>query len=891
MVHTLRLDNYYPTPRKLVLGTNSSFGTESIKIERGAGWDGFNLTATWHIPGREEPLRVALLDGDAMDVPPEVTKEAKDGVLVLAGLASGVQRASCNVEYLILEQAGVYGGADAEPTPELAAQVLEAALQAKADAEAAAEDAAAAKANADKAQQAAENAAADAAKAGPYAEAARAAQEAAESARDEAIAAQQAAENAAAAAAASKSAADTLAAEAARAALAAENSKTTAINAANLAGENAAAAQQAAATATDAANDAGQSASDAAASKAAAETAAKAAKDAQTAAAAAKAEAVKAQGAAETAAKSAQDAQAAAEKARDEAKAAQKGAEAARDAAAKSAEAAAKSEANAKQSADTLAESVENVVANTAAVAELKEKKAEIDDTVLGANAWSSKHIIDMLCPPLEESGNPVVCYPVAGYPLDVKAKWEPAQEGSGTPYPAGGGKNQLNPAEYEAATKTINGITFTRLNTGEVVVSGTATGTAIYVLIKSFSYPIELSTKKNWSIVGENVISAQGLVSGVTVLRPSDNTSLYIRVQSGTTVKTTVQPQIEKGNTPTAWEPYENIRPIKGRDSVTVERCGENLLPFRGRLEDIYKQQIMSSDNLLFLSKACAGKKLTLTFSIETKNIVFEDVVEDEWRKRIGFECHGTLADGTEVYTLQCWLDNANDELTKNGKKTKTLTVTMPKLVSGNIMFYAQNIKSGSFVAYDFGIYAGTIAPTTYTPYIGQTNTLTLPETVYGGEVDAVTGDGNENTKIIMLDGTTNKFRLSGEFWNLQQKSSPGIRDGYDTNCSHFPPGTFGGNQNKGYLFTKPKLMEKYFQDVNAFNAYLAAQYAAGTPVQVCYKLAEPVPFTATGAQLIPALAGVNTVLTDADSATVTGRADPIKRITDLEAAVASIN
>lgn len=172
MVHTLRLDNYTPIPRKLVLGTNSSFGTESIKIERGAGWDGLNLTATWHIPGREEPLRVALLDGDAMDVPPEVTKEAKDGVLVLAGLASGVQRASCNVEYLILEQAGVYGGADAEPTPELAAQVLEATMQAKA--------------SANKAQQAAEKAAADAAKAGPYAKAALAAKEAAEAASDDA---------------------------------------------------------------------------------------------------------------------------------------------------------------------------------------------------------------------------------------------------------------------------------------------------------------------------------------------------------------------------------------------------------------------------------------------------------------------------------------------------------------------------------------------------------------------------------------------------------------------------------------------------------------------------------------------------------------------------------
>lgn len=76
---------------------------------------------------------------------------------------------------------------------------------------------------------------------------------------------------------------------------------------------------------------------------------------------------------------------------------------------------------------------------------------------------------------------------------------------------------------------------------------------------------------------------------------------------------------------------------------------------------------------------------------------------------------------------------------------------------------------------------------------------------------------------------------------------------------------------------------------EVDSLKAYLAAQYSAGTPVQIAYKLAEPVPFTATGAQAIPALAGANTILTDADSVTVTGRADPIKRITDLEEAVAS--
>ena len=53
----------------------------------------------------------------------------------------------------------------------------------------------------------------------------------------------------------------------------------------------------------------------------------------------------------------------------------------------------------------------------------------QIDDTAVNtADTWSSKHIIDMLCPPLEASGNPVQCYPVAGYPLGVKVSWEPTQ-------------------------------------------------------------------------------------------------------------------------------------------------------------------------------------------------------------------------------------------------------------------------------------------------------------------------------------------------------------------------------------------------------------------------------------------------------------------------------
>lgn len=259
----------------------------------------------------------------------------------------------------------------------------------------------------------------------------------------------------------------------------------------------------------------------------------------------------------------------------------------------------------------------------------------QIDDTAITTtNPWSSKHIVDMLCPPLEESGNPVVCYPVAGYPLGVKAKWEPMQEGSGTPSP-------------------------------------------------------------------------------------------------------------------------ENIRPIKGKDSVTITRQEDN-----------------------------------------------------------------------------------------------------------------------------------------------QVITLTLPETVYGGEVDAVSGEVAETRGFVTLDGAE-RWTVSGKFlgnktdWYYESSRIPNaVNAGPQKDneiCSHYPHADVANNnavQGAAIVWGCIRIRwgDTIPDDADAWKAYLAAQCAAGTPVQIAYKLAEPVSFTATGAQPIPALAGANTVLTDADSATVTGRADPIKRIADLE-------
>ena len=47
----------------------------------------------------------------------------------------------------------------------------------------------------------------------------------------------------------------------------------------------------------------------------------------------------------------------------------------------------------------------------------------EMDDTTVGGGVWSSKNIVDRLCPAFTESGAVVTCEPVVDYPLDVTAE------------------------------------------------------------------------------------------------------------------------------------------------------------------------------------------------------------------------------------------------------------------------------------------------------------------------------------------------------------------------------------------------------------------------------------------------------------------------------------
>ena len=475
-------------------------------------------------------------------------------------------------------------------------------------------------------------------------------------------------------------------------------------------------------------------------------------------------------------------------------------------------------------------------------------RKAVIDDTTVGTDAWSAKHLVDMLCPPISETGNPMVCYPVAGYPLGCKVSWEPTQQGEGTPYPAGGGPNLLDISQCTATVGKPYGVTITI--EGDVFkVSGVPSSEVTEE--GQYSFAVASCTQTELRGKGYKItpFALKGDVSSAWGLRTEDEDSLSIAAKLTPGVNTDIQLRLMVSkDTPAAYAPYENIRPISGRDAVKVERCGENLL-------DEARFPISKTKNHLMITS-----KMTLPAGTYTVCILSV--------------ANGVYADGADV--------NHTYDSNKH-----TFTLARPTAVQLKAYWINERPEKDEHIWLVKGNEWRA-----YTPYIGQTATLTLPRTIYGGTVDAVTGDGQETwgtetiSRIASIDELTSVVRCAAMLLqkSVTAKSGSAISNWLGEYVSYVEDKeSFYTNQTQIYIKISKTRLSSF--NVAGVNAYLSEH-----PLTVCYKLAAPTPFAATGARPIPALSGVNTLMTDADSMTVTGRADPIKRIIDLEDAVASM-
>lgn len=493
-------------------------------------------------------------------------------------------------------------------------------------------------------------------------------------------------------------------------------------------------------------------------------------------------------------------------------------------------------------------------------------------------------------------TGNPLVLVNSMGRPLkECVVSWEPTQEGKGTPYPAGGGKNKLPfPSNSTKYPQSRNGLIATANADGSYTIKGTATADTWFNICSlygkgfddfgafalsgcpnggstSTAYYLALYTGTKWySETGD------GVTGQIDTL--AEGARIEISIKAGyVATNLRVWPQLEHGSTVTAYAPYANIRPIHGRDSVQVERCGENLL-------NITPFTKLTKQGITYEYVANGGVRISGTATTTVDSPTFA-VGHMPPGKYYGLDTGAGIA--------------ASIVVQRNGANLWLNAKGVFEILAGDIIRYwymiANNGMTLDTTVYPY-IVPGTTAPSTYTPYTGSTTTLTLPSTIYGGEVDAVTGAGQNMWKMLTLDGTenwntwgvnANNSAVTGFYtYDINDYDAENVK-GICSNLPHSDADTWGG-RNSGigfatvgssryFMYCVPTVILADISDKTAaiasLKAFLAAKNAAGTPAQIAYKLATPVPFTASGGGTIPTVKGTNTLLTDANTIKATYR------------------
>ena len=195
------------------------------------------------------------------------------------------------------------------------------------------------------------------------------------------------------------------------------------------------------------------------------------------------------------------------------------------------------------------------------------------DDTIVGADCWSSKNIVDKLCPSFTESGSVVQCEPVEGYPLTVQT-----DEGATKVFRSG--KNL-----FDSITYPFNPRTWIKIVDGSEVTGSSGSGfkaTIEYIPVSHLrGNTITLNRPARGNNAGmafydENKTYVSG-GRGVAILVPNDAEYMRFSIDDTTDSEDV---QIEIGSTTTSYEPYqgeefnigEPIPALKGRNTIWAD-------------------------------------------------------------------------------------------------------------------------------------------------------------------------------------------------------------------------------------------------------------------------------------------------------------------------------
>ena len=329
----------------------------------------------------------------------------------------------------------------------------------------------------------------------------------------------------------------------------------------------------------------------------------------------------------------------------------------------------------------------------------------------------------------------------------------EPIQDLNGydKPWVGGAGKNKLvlladeikavnTAGTWSGNTYTVSGMTYT-LNTDSYghIVSVTINGTT--TTYPTFRIPINgLTVGQSYKLYRGNFRSrlikdnatVNDASSAYTFTAESGDYWVVLFTGASTISNVTVQPMVCLDSETSTFEPYENICPISGHDSVDTYRTGINVWDEEWEVGGISATDGSNADNF--------------TQRIRSKGYI-SVVPETQYRFIIG-------SNSSTPSRTVFWYD-VNKTYISGGWTTPTNNIiSVPS--NARYMRFTTNDNYGGTYNNDISInYPST--DTEYHAYQGTTYTTELGRAVYGGNLEQISGVLTDNMAIYQIAANTN--------------------------------------------------------------------------------------------------------------------------------------
>ena len=423
---------------------------------------------------------------------------------------------------------------------------------------------------------------------------------------------------------------------------------------------------------------------------------------------------------------------------------------------------------------------------------------------------------------------------------------------------------SNANELENTAKTQTIKDVTFTVNEDGTVVANGTASQQVTLVLTKVLSlqkgdymisgcprggttstYRIDV-WKSDWSSLGFEV----GNGTKISLSESIENAIVGITITKGTTVENMVfKPKIEKGKVATPWSPH-------GQGCVKVTKCNKNILK----------------------NIATSGALNGVTRTVNEDKSVTINGTSTGWANLTV----GTIKGDGNSYTLSGSLSNSEIFLSVNNsqegdiaqsKNGNEITFIPKRGLTYNVIICIPSGKTFNNVLIKPLVRISSDKDNTYEQHEEQSYIMPVQKEMLQG--DYFDYDNEEEVHIwkkLILTGNEvfakgyDKERVSGfytsidELKNIDKKRNDTLSD-FLCNClieKKFYTNNISdevwGNVNTFAFSTASQhilaLNIENISTVDELKAYLKAQYDAGTPVMIYYKLQTPTRLAFTAEQ-----------------------------------------